>query len=315
MEWLTLASGFIENEGIVLKLNRILRIPELMLGLFIILFFASVALFAPILAPPENDDPYLMPQDGFVGSPEPPSPGHPLGLQEDKYDTLYGLIWGTRVAFRVGLVITLGRTLIGVVLGLISGYYGGRIDAVVMRITDAFLAFPIIAAVMVLLTTTVGYIGILIGAGDRAIIIALIFFGWMQYCRLMRGNVLVERVKEYVSAARSIGVPERRILIRHVLPNASRGLLVLIASDIGAMVVIVASLTFIGLAGNEATADWGMMLKQARNWVIGTPNTALKYWYTYVPPIISIVIFSIGWNLVGDGLRVFYDPRMRGVRG
>ena len=297
-----------------MKLKQILRIPELSLGLLIVMGFAGVALFAPILAPPEYEDPYLMPQEGLVGDPEPPRAGHPLGLMEDKYDTLYGVIWGTRVAFQVGLGITLGRTLIGVVLGLLSGYFGGKIDVVIMRITDAFLAFPVIAAVMTLLTTTVGFIGILVGEGDRAIIIALIIFGWMQYCRLIRGNVLAERVKEYVSAARSIGVSEGRILFRHVLPNASRGLFALVASDIGAMVVIVAALTFIGLAGNAATADWGMMLKHSRNWVIGTPETALKYWYTYVPPIITIVLFSIGWNLIGDGLRDYFDPRMRGVR-
>jgi peptide/nickel transport system permease protein len=229
---------------------------------------------------------------------------------ESQYDVLYGLIWGTRVAFRVGLLITLGRVLIGIPVGMVAGYYGGWLDALMMRTTDAFLAFPIVAGVLVILTVRVDYWGVQLSEGDRAIILALILFGWMQYARLVRGNVLVERAKEYVQAAVSVGAWGPRIIFRHVLPNAIQGLFVLMASDIGAMVVTVAALTFIGLSGNEPTADWGMMLKFARNWVIGAPSNAFAYWYTYIPPIIAIVLFSIGWNLIGDSLRDVLDPQL-----
>lgn len=298
-----------------MTVKRILSNSELMLGILIVLAFAAVAVAAPTIAPPEGEDPYVMPKDGYTVAPKPPSADHPLGTMEDQYDMLYGLIWGTRVAFRVGVLITLGRALIGVFVGVMSGYYGGRIDAIIMRITDAFLAFPIVAAVLLLLTVSLDYWGIRLGEGDRAIVSALVLFGWMQYARLVRGNVLAERAKEYVEAAISIGGRDRRIIFRHVLPNSTQGLFVLMASDVGAMVVTIAALTFIGISGEQPTADWGEILKSSRNWVIGAPTNAFEYWYSYIPPIIAIVLFSIGWSLIGDGLRQATDPRRRGLPG
>jgi peptide/nickel transport system permease protein len=298
-----------------MTVKRILSNSELMLGILIVLAFAAVAVAAPTIAPPEGEDPYVMPKDGYSPTPKPPSADHPLGTMEDQYDMLYGLIWGTRVAFRVGVLITLGRALIGVLVGVISGYYGGRIDALIMRITDAFLAFPIVAAVLLMLTVSLDYWGIRLGEGDRAIVSALVLFGWMQYARLVRGNVLAERAKEYVEAAISIGGRDRRIIFRHVLPNATQGLFVLMASDVGAMVVTIAALTFIGISGEQPTADWGEILKSSRNWVIGAPTNAFEYWYSYIPPIMAIVFFSIGWSLIGDGLRQATDPRRRGFPG
>jgi peptide/nickel transport system permease protein len=298
-----------------MTVKRIISNSELMLGMLIVLAFAAVAIAAPKIAPPEGEDPYVMPKDGYSPTPKPPSPDHPLGTLEDQYDMLYGLIWGTRVAFRVGVIITLGRALVGVLVGVISGYYGGRVDALIMRITDAFLAFPIVAAVLLMLTVSLDYWGIRMGEGDRAIVSALVLFGWMQYARLVRGNVLAERAKEYVEAAISIGGRDRRIILRHILPNATQGLFVLMASDVGAMVVTIAALTFIGLSGEQTTADWGRMLQSSRNWVIGAPANAFEYWYTYILPIIAIVLFSIGWNLIGDGLRQVTDPRRRGFAG
>ncbi len=294
--------------------KRILSNAELMLGIAIVAIFAIIALTAPLLAPPQSNNPYDIPRDGLAGGPEPPSDEHPLGLMQDRYDVLYGIIWGTRVAFRIGILITIGRLLIGVPLGVVSGHYGGRIDSLIMRITDAFLSFPIVAAVLLFLTVNLDAWGVRLGKGDRAIVMALIFFGWMQYARLIRGNVLVERAKDYVRAAVSIGVGNRRLILRHILPNATQGLFVLAASDIGAMVITVAALSFIGFLGEQPSADWGMILKIGRNWIIGTPANAFEYWYTYIPPIVTIVLFSIGWNLIGDGLRDVLDPRLRGIR-
>jgi peptide/nickel transport system permease protein len=295
--------------------RRVFSRAELVIGLVLVLTLAVVAIAAPAFAPPEDpEDPYTIPRDGFSGGPKPPSPEHLLGLMEGRYDMLYGLIWGTRVAFRVGLIITVGRALVGIVLGLISGFYGGWVDSLLMRITDAFMAFPIVAAVLVMLTVFVQEEwGIRLGKGDRVILVALTVFGWMQYARLIRGNVLAEREKEYVRAAVSIGASDRRLIFRHILPNATQGLFVLIASDIGAMVVTVAALTFIGLSGEEIRADWGMILKVSRNWVIGAPTSPFEYWYTYVPPILAILLFSVGWSLIGDGLRQALDPRLRGA--
>jgi len=297
------------------NIKRILSSRKLVAGGLIVLFFASLAIAAPKLAPPRGKDPYTIPRDGFSSLPEPPRPGHPLGTMQSQYDIFYGLVWGTRVAFRVGLIITAGRTLIGVVIGVVSGFYGGWPDALLMRATDAFMSFPIVAAVLVMLTVSVDYWELRLGEGDRAILLALALFGWMQYARLVRGNVLVERAKEYVTAAVSLGARDRRIIFRHVLPNATRGLFVLAASDVGAMVVTVAALTFIGLTGEEPTADWGAMLKYTRNWIIAAPTHAFEFWYTYLPISAAIILFSIGWSLVGDGLRDVLDPRWRSLRG
>jgi peptide/nickel transport system permease protein len=294
-----------------MKIKQIISNQGLILGIIIVTIFAFIAIAAPLLAEPTEEDPYLLRKFGYAGPPEPPSLEHLLGLMQDQYDIFYGLIWGTRVAFKIGLLITLGRVLIGVPLGVISGYYGGWADSLIMRATDAFLAFPVVAGVMLLMTVSFDYWEIRLGEGDSAIIIGLILFGWIQYARLIRGNVLAERGKEYIKAAVCIGAGDRRIIFRHVLPNSTQGLLVMIASDIGTMVITVASLTFIGFIGDAPIADWGMMLRIARNWIVAAPGNAFAYWYTYVPLIVAIVLFSIGWNLIGDGLRDVLDPRMR----
>lgn len=301
-------------------IKRMLSNAELTVGSLIVLAFVVIAIAAPWIAPPEGDSPYLLPRDGMGSLPKSPCPGHPLGTMEGQYDIFYGLVWGTRMAFMVGLLITLSRTLIGVLLGLVSGYYGGLLDALFMRITDAFMAFPPMA-VAVLMSAFFGGVGlsslyrartIMGGRMEQIIILTLILFGWMQYARLIRGNVLAERDKEYVQAATSIGASSRRILFRHLLPNVTHGLFVLTASDIGAMVGLVAAFYFIGLTGgSEPRADWGEMLSIARNWIIGTPGNAFKYWYTYLPVSLAIVLFVMGWNLVGDGLRDVLDPRLR----
>jgi peptide/nickel transport system permease protein len=297
-----------------MKIKHIISNRGLFLGLIIVTIFAVVAISAPFLAPPTEEDPYLLPKFGLAGPPEPPSSEHLLGMMQDRYDIFYGLIWGTRVAFKIGLLITLGRVLVGVPLGVISGYYGGWVDSLIMRATDAFLAFPVVAGVMLLMTVSFDYWQIRLGEGDSAVIIGLILFGWIQYARLIRGNVLAERGKEYVGAAVCIGAGDRRIIFRHVFPNSTQGLLVLIASDIGTMVMTVAALTFIGLTGDAPIADWGMMLRISRNWIVAAPGNAFQYWYTYVPLILAILFFSIGWNLVGDGLRDMLDPKMRSAR-
>jgi peptide/nickel transport system permease protein len=294
--------------------------PSLIFGGLIILWFLVVAACSAQMAPPEGQDPTLIPRYGFSMVPTAPSPEHPLGLMAREYDVFYGLVWGTRTAFRIGLVVMLGRALIGIVLGLISGHLGGLADASLMRVTDSFMAFPIVAAAMVMLTV--------FGTGaqtslreppmfvpsrqEQIIMITLIAFGWMSYARLVRGNVLAERDKEYMQAAKATGIPRGRIIFRHLLPNATQGLLVLMASDVGAVVVLTTAFSFIGLVqqpGGAMKADWGQMLTAARDWIIGGPDKAFQYWYTYIPPSAAIVLFSMGWNLIGDGLRDLFDPR------
>jgi len=238
------------------------------------------------------------------------------------------LIWGTRRAFLVGVSITLGRTLVGVFLGLISGYYKGIIGNLIMRVTDAFMSMPsIAAAALIFALFGEADIPALPGGGTIAdpttsfliesrnvqiIILSLILFGWMQYARLIHANVISEREKQFVQAAKSIGCSHRRIIFKHILPNVTKGLYVLIASDVGGMVAVVSLFYFIGLIGNSPyglIADWGQILSVSRDWIVGTPSKPFLYWYTYLPAISAIALFTIGWSMVGDGLRDLFDPR------
>ena len=307
--------------------DRILSSPSLVAGTVIVLLFAAVALAAPLIAPPgETDSVYWMPRHGYDPVPRPPQPGHPLGLLPEQYDGLYGLVWGTRLAFIIGLGVTAARLLIGVFVGLVSGYAGGWFDALIMRITDGFLAFPIIAAAMVMvalysreLHMGPNYAYVVTAHGEeKTAIVALLLFGWMSYARLIRGNILSERQREYMEAARAIGARPWRLLRRHLWPNARQGLFVLAASDVGAVVVLAAMFAFVGLLGaplGNVEADWGQILSLARDWIVGSPANAFEYWYTYIPASLAIVFFSMGWNLVGDGLRDVLDPRWHRARG
>jgi len=294
------------------RARRLLN-PGLLLGIVIVLSFVAVAIAAPIIAPPEGEDPYTMPRSSYRVEPEPPRAGHPLGTTEQSFDVFYGLVWGSHIAFRIGLSVTAARLVIGLAVGLVSGYYGGWLDAVIMRVTDAFLAFPIVPATLVMLAFfgPLGLASLAAGSGvDAIIVVSLVLFGWMQYARLVRGNVLAERSKQYVEAAVTLGARGRHIILRHILPNIPQGLFVLAASDVGAMVVLGAVFTFLGLSGRRGLADWGWMLNTGRNWIIGTPSNAFQYWYAYLPPIAAIILFSVGWSLIGDGLRDVLDPRV-----
>lgn len=140
---------------------------------------------------------------------------------------------------------------------------------------------------------------------------------WVPYARLIRGNVLSEREKTYIKAARSVGIPRWRLIWRHLFPNSTNGLIALITSDIGAAIVLVTAFTFIGIITKDLgamRADWGLMLSSSRDWIVGAPREAFKYWYTYMPVSLAIVLFSTGWSLVGDGLRDALDPRLRSTQ-
>ena len=306
-----------------MRARRAFLRPALIAGSLIVVAFAVVALAAPTIAPPENPDaPYYMVSHGVGRAPMPPSSDYPLGRMTKQYDIFYGLVWGTRLAFQAGLMVTAGRLIIGVLVGLLAGYFGKWVDALLMRITDAFLAFPIMAAGMVMIVvlgrqvewmwqTTLFVVPY---REEEVLMLALVLFGWMSYARLIRGNLLAQREKEYVEAARAAGVGHVRMMLRHLWPNARQGLFVLAASDVGAVVVLLAMFAFVGLITPSLEgldADWGQMLASARGWIVGTPGNAFEYWYTYLPVSLAIVLFSVGWNLVGDGLRDALDPRLR----
>jgi peptide/nickel transport system permease protein len=229
---------------------------------------------------------------------------HILGTSQGQYDVFYGIVWGTRTAFRTGLIVTIATFLIGIIIGSISAYYGGVVDNVIMRIVDVFLTLPFILAALILAAVLTPKIG----KSLYPAIIALITFGWMGYARIIRGDILSIKERDYIMAARVIGVKDSRILFRHIIPNAIFPTLVLASLAVGDVVLSFAALSFLGIGTEVGYADWGQVLSFARNWITSL-NT---YWYIIVWPGLTLVLYVMGFNLVGDALRDVLDPRMRG---
>jgi peptide/nickel transport system permease protein len=287
--------------------KALVRNPVSITGTLLVIFFIVIAILAPVLAPPPIPSlPYQIPRDGFEAEPKPPGPGEPLGTTQGQYDIYYGVIWGTRTAFKIGLIVTGITVLIGGTLGAVSGYLGGWVDDVLQRIVEVFLAFPFLLAALTLATILGGKIqnGLITG------MIALIAFGWPSYARLIRGDVLSVKEREYVLAAKALGEPGWRILVRHVVPNAMYSLLVVASLDVGTYVLTFAALSFLGLGAGVGYADWGQLLSFARNWI----PTLNSYWWIVVYPGVALLLFVLAFNLIGDAFRDALDPKQGGFR-
>jgi len=317
--------------------SKFLRHWQNWLGMGLVACFLFLALAAPWLAP---SDPKTS-GDGFRlvpglkgGLPFPPRPDAPLGTVATgvggrQLDVFYTLVWGSRSAIRFGLAAACFTALIGVLAGAVSAFAGGWLKGLLMRTTDAFLAFPIIAGViffMQLLNLTKAYIpnqGVP-GSGSGAalaanplvilfdwidpVLLALILFSWMPYARLTYAQVLNIRQAEFVQAAQALGASPARIIFRHLIPNSIAPAIVLAASQVGGMVLLQATLTFIGI---PAGSEWGEMLAIGRRWIIGPLDNPLGYWWVFTPITAALVLFGVGWNLLGDGLNDWLNPRLR----
>lgn len=283
---------------------HIKRNPLSIVGLVLIVSFTVIAIFAPLIAPtPEGQfNSYMIPRDGYASTPEPPSDDHIFGTTQGQYDIFYGVIWGTRTAFQIGLIVMGAVLVIGISLGSIAGYFGGIVDEIIMRITDIFLAFPPLILAMA--------VTIALGPGIYSVMIAIIVVAWPSYARVIRGDILSIREEDYIEASRSIGSSHLRVIVRHVLPNSIYPVFIMASLDIGAVVLTAAALSFLGLGVPEGYADWGQMISFARNWIVGTHDNAFAYWYTVTIPGLFIFFFVMGWNLLGDSLRDILDPRL-----
>lgn len=312
--------------------NRLSIVGFTLLGLFVF-----VALAAPILAPPPLNarDPMKIPRDGYSSVPLPPgspwvrnSPPrpfwwkpltgldtwtHPFGVASGGWDIYYGVVWGTRTALLAGMLITFVTLVIGVLIGTLSAYYGGIIDLILQRITEVFITFPFFMAALTAAAILQPLIGGKTGIGGAGLVtagIAIIVFGWMNYARLIRGDILSVRERDYVMAARAVGSKDFRIMTKHIIPNAVFPTLVWASLDIGTYVLIFAALSFLGMGAEQGYADWGQLLAFSRNWI----TTLDQYWYMVFFPGMALVLFVLGWNLVGDAARDILDPRSRKTR-
>lgn len=284
-------------------LRRVKDSPLSIIGVTVILFFAAVAILAPVLAPPVRDDPYKMPHEGWSRVPQPPNSKHIFGTTTGQYDIFYGCMWGARTAFRIGFEVVGVSLAIAILIGSISGYYGGLVDELVMRFTDIIYAFPGLILAMALVVA--------FGRSLDSVLLALVLVGWPTYTRVVRGEVLKVRQEDYVEAAKAVGCSDLRVIVRHVLPNSIYTVLIMASLNIGAVVLTAAALSFLGLGAGESFADWGQLISNSRDYIMGTFGDPLAYWYTWLIPGLFIFTFVLGWNLLGDAFRDILDPTIR----
>jgi len=284
--------------------RRIKESPLSIAGIAIVISFTIVAIMAPVLAPPRvGRDPYIIPRSGYYPEPQPPNSEHPFGTTQGQYDLYYGVIWGTRSAYRIGILVVAVSALIGIIIGSLAGYYKGVVDEVLMRVTDIIFAFPGLILAMALVVA--------FGPGLDSITLALILVGWPTYARLIRAEFLRVTSEDFVEAAKAVGCSDLRVIVKHVLPNSIFPLLIVASLDIGTIVIIAAALSFLGLGAPEGYADWGQLISLSRNWITGKAGNPFAYWYVYTIPGLFLFFFVMGWNLLGDAFRDILDPMIR----
>jgi peptide/nickel transport system permease protein len=249
------------------------------------------ALLAPVLSP---YDPGFQARADRL---QPPfSKGHLLGTDNLGRDILSRLIWGSRVSILVGLVGSVLGALVGVTLGLLAGYYQGWVDTILMRLGDIQLAFPFVLLAIAVMGA--------LGPGLDNVILVAIISGWIKYARVVRSNVLTVREAEYVQAAKALGLSNGRIIARHIFPNVIAPAIIVATLETGRIIVMEASLTFLGLGVPPSIPSWGTMLADGRVYMMSAP------WLAILPGL-AITWTVLGVNLAGDWLRDRLDPRLR----
>jgi len=275
-------------------LKRLLKNFAFTSGLLLTVALIVVALAAPLLAP---FDPYTQDTGRRL---EGPSKQHLLGLDDLGRDVLSRILYGARVSLRVGFSVVILASLIGVTLGAISGYFGGIVDLLVMRLCDILLAFPGILLAIALVAV--------MGPSLNNVILALATIGWVGYARLVRGQVLKVREMEYVTAARALGAKSPRVIIMHVLPNVMNPVIVMATLGLAGAILAEAALSFLGLGVQPPTPSWGAMLTSGRRY-LGIAN------HMAIFPGIAIMLAVMGLNFLGDGLIDALDPKYRKMIG
>lgn len=274
--------------------RRFRQNPVSVVGLALIAFVLAVALIGPPLSP--------YPQDAtgalhIAQRLRPPSLSHWFGTDDVGRDIFTRVVVGSRISLQVGVTVLIVATSIGITLGAIAGYIGGRVDDLLMRVTDVFLTVPGLILAMAVAAA--------LGPSLRNVMVAISLVWWPGYCRLTRASVLAVKDLPYVEAARAIGVGRSRILLRHVMPNVVSPIIVKASMDLGFAILTTASLGFIGLGAQPPTPDWGVMIADGRKFL------QIAWWYATFPGI-AIFITVLGFNLLGDGLRDVFDPHGRG---
>lgn len=293
--WLPAAQARAQRVGQVTR--EALRNPTTVVGVVIIVVMLAVAALAPILTTPNTPDPYQLPRDfGYLNQP-PGSPGAPLGTDSNGASVLYGIIWGSRTSLQLSLIVVSITIVIGTTVGSLAGFIGGKVDAVLMRIVDVFLSIPELILALA--------IAALLGPSLQNIILAIAAVFWVKYARIIRGQIIHVKQNEYVDAARVMGDSRLRIYFKDILPNSVTPVMVQATLDMGHVVLVGATLSFIGLA-EAGLAEWGVMVSD------GQTGISAGRWWASTFPGLMVFLWSLAFNLVGDGLRDVLDPRTEG---
>jgi peptide/nickel transport system permease protein len=267
----------------------ILANPLNLVAFALIAVFAVCALLAPVLAP---YDPLAQELGSRL---QPPSPEHWLGTDSLGRDIASRILFGARISLIIGVVVVVTAGVVGTFIGLVAGYAGGLVDEALMRLTEVFLAFPALILAMAIAGA--------LGPSLTNAIIAIAAVTWAVYARLTRGQILSLRRREFVEAARAIGASRTRIVVRHLLPNALAPIMIQASFDLGSSIIAAAGLSFIGFGAQPPTPEWGVMISEGRNYISTQP------WLSLFPGL--AILFAVGsFNLLGDGLRDAFDPRL-----
>jgi peptide/nickel transport system permease protein len=264
--------------------------PLVVAGFLLVGLFIGIAIFVPWIAPHGAEQRFWnIPQ-------QPPSWQFPFGTDTTGGDIYSRVMWAARLDLSIALTVVASAIMIGSVLGAVSGFMGRAFDEALMRVTDVFLAFPALILAMAVAAA--------LGRNLTNLTIALMVVWWPTYARLIRGQVLAEKERLYVDAAKAVGAGPVRIIFRHVLPNSIFPVIVQATLDMGGVILTAAGLSFIGFGAGAGVAEWGLMIADGRSYLFQSP------WIATFPGL-AILFSSLGLNLIGDGLRDVLDPRLR----
>jgi len=261
------------------------------IGLFIILFFILVALLDPLIAP---HDPIT--QDISMRKTAPLTAGYVLGSDDLGRDILSRIIYGSRISMLIGVVAVGIAILFGSLIGIVSAYYGGVVDTVIMRLIDIMLAFPFIILTIIIVS--------IMGPSLFNAMVAIGISQVPQYARLVRASVLAEKENDYVTAERSLGTGDLELMFRSILPNCLAPVSVQATLGIGSAILESAALSFLGLGAQPPTPEWGLMISDGKEFITNA-------WWIVTMPGIATLLAVLGFNLLGDGLRDILDPRLK----
>lgn len=277
--------GYARDTWIRLRQN-----PGAILGIILLAALVMLSVLAPLLTPYDPAEPELLSQL------TPPNSDHLFGTDDFGRDIFTRVLYGGRISLTVGLIALAIGAVLGTLVGLISGFYGKRVDAVLMWFIDVLLAFPGILLALLVVS--------ILGVELRNVMLAVGVSMIPRFARLVRGTVLSAKENLYVDAARVIGAPEARVLLRHVLPNIISPVIVLATLSLGTAIIIASGLSFLGLGAKPPSPEWGAMLSAGRQFI-------QRQWWVATFPGVAILLTVVAVNLIGDGLRDALDPRMR----